>query len=101
MTINAIKTNLQEILPLRNLFLQENNFQIRYNAQHERGWSEIYLITQESEKIGYGALSDLDDKYSVFEFYILPFRRKLAALAFSELIQASKASFITCQSNDS
>jgi hypothetical protein len=57
MKLNAIKTSVQEILPLRNLFLQENNFQIRYNAQHERGWSNSYLIMYNEEKIGYGSLA--------------------------------------------
>jgi hypothetical protein len=36
MTLDVIKTDLKEILYLRNLFLQENNFQIRYNGRHER-----------------------------------------------------------------
>ena len=100
MQLQAIQTNLQEILPLRNLFLQENNFQIRYNAQHERGWSDSYLITQDGEKIGYGSVSKLDDKNSIFEFYIIPSFRNFAPLAFLELIHTSKASFIVCQSND-
>ncbi len=103
MKLSAIKTNLQEILPLRNLFLQENNFQIRYNAQHERGWSDSYLITHNEEKIGYGAIAGNDkipDRDSVFEFYIIPSFRKLASPAFLELICASKASYIICQSND-
>jgi len=103
MKLSAIKTNLQEILPLRSLFLQENNFQIRYNAQHERDWSDSYLITHNEEKIGYGAVAGKDkipDRDSVFEFYIIPSFRKLASPAFLELIYASKASYIICQSND-
>ena len=103
MTIKAIKTNLQEILPLRNLFLQENNFQIRYNAQHTRGWCDSYVITHNEEKIGYGSISgkeNIPDRDSVFEFYIIPSFRNLAPLAFLELIQTSKAPFIICQSND-
>ena len=100
MQIQAIQTNLQEILPLRNLFLQENNFQIRYNAQHERGWSDSYLVMQNGEKIGYGSVSNIDDKKSIFEFYIIPSFRNLTPLAFLELIHASKPSFIICQSND-
>lgn len=103
MTLSAIKINLQEILPLRNLFLQENNFQIRYNAQHERGWSDSYLITHNEEKIGYGSIAgkeNISDRDSVFEFYIIPSFRNLASLAFLELVHASKAHFIICQSND-
>ena len=103
MKLSATKTSLQEILPLRNLFLQENNFQIRYNAQHERGWSDSYAITHDDEKIGYGSVAGKDnipDRDSIFEFYIIPFFRKFASPAFLQLIHASKASYITCQSND-
>jgi len=39
-TIVVQKTELASILPLRALFLQESNFQVRYNACHERGWSD-------------------------------------------------------------
>jgi len=103
MTLKAIKTNLVEILPLRNLFLQETNFQIRYNAQHERGWSDSYLITHNEEKIGYGSIAgkeNISDRDAVFEFYIIPSFRNLAPLAFFELVRASTVSFIICQSND-
>jgi GNAT superfamily N-acetyltransferase len=103
MQLNAIKTSLQEILLLRNLFLQENNFQIRYNAQHERGWSDSYLITYKEEQIGYGSVAGKDnisDRDSIFEFYIIPSFRNFASLAFLELIHASQASYIICQSND-
>jgi hypothetical protein len=37
----AIKAELKDILALRVLYLQETNFQIRYNAVHERGWSDL------------------------------------------------------------
>src|ERR1700755_2901222 len=103
MKLNAIKTSLQEILPLRNLFVKENNFQIRYNAQHERGWSDSYLITYNEEKIGYGSVAGKDnipDRDSVFEFYFIPSFRKFSSPAFLELTHASKASCIICQSND-
>jgi len=103
MKLSAIKTSLQEILPLRNLFLQENNFQIRYNAQHERGWSDSYLIMHNEEKIGYGSVmgkENIPDRDAIFEFYIIPSFRKFASPAFLELIHASRASFIICQSND-
>jgi len=103
MKLSAIKTSLQEILPLRNLFLQENNFQIRYNAQHERGWSDSYLIIHNEEKIGYGSVmgkENIPDRDAIFEFYIIPSFRKFASPAFLELIHASNAPFIICQSND-
>jgi GNAT superfamily N-acetyltransferase len=103
MTLDVTKTNLQEILYLRNLFLQENNFQIRYNACHERGWSDSYIVMYNKEKIGYGSIKgseNLSDRDTVFEFYVTPSFRKLSSAAFLELLHSSKASFIECQSND-
>lgn len=103
MKINALKTSLKEIQFLRTLFLQENNFQIRYNACHERGWSDSYILTIDDAKIGYGSIKgkeSLADRDTVFEFYIIPSFRKMSALFFAELLTASKAVFIECQSND-
>jgi len=103
MTLNVTKTNLNEILNLRNLFLQENNFQIRYNACHERGWSDSYIFIYNNEKIGYGSIKgygNLNDRDTVFEFYLTPSFRNLSSTVFSELLRSSKAAFIECQSND-
>jgi len=103
MTLDVTKTNLKEILYLRNLFLQENNFQIRYNACHERGWTDSYIVMYNKEKIGYGSIKgneNLSDRDTVFEFYVTPSFRKLSSAAFLKLLHSSKASFIECQSND-
>jgi GNAT superfamily N-acetyltransferase len=102
MNINVHKTELQAILPLRNLFLQETNFQIRYNACHERGWTDSYLLTSDEAEIGYGSIKgqDIADRDTVFEFYLIPPFRKYAGLVFPDLIAASEAHFIECQSND-
>ena len=103
MTLEITKTNLEEILYLRNLFLQENNFQIRYNACHERGWTDSYIIYFNEEKIGYGSVKGnekLNDRDAVFEFYIIPSFRNLSSAAFLKLLQVSKTTFIECQSND-
>jgi hypothetical protein len=103
MKLGVIKAELREILPLRNLFLQENNFQIRYNACHERGWTDSYLIKLDKEIVGYGSIKgneNLKDRDTVFEFYIVPHFRIKSSLAFSELLSSSKADFIECQSND-
>ena len=103
MTLNIFKTDLKEILPLRNLFLQEINFQIRYNACHERGWTDSYIVTQDEITIGYGSVKgkeNISDRDTVFEFYIIPSFRNIASLAFSALLDFSKVSFIECQTND-
>jgi hypothetical protein len=101
--LKAYQSSLSEIKSLRNLFLQENNFQIRYNACHERGWSDSYLLTLNDSKIGYGSVKgkdDLKDRNAVFEFYLIPSFRTFAPNAFSELLKVSNAAFIECQSND-
>lgn len=103
MTLGTIKTELGEILKFRSLFLQENNFQIRYNACHERGWTDSYLLTYNEEKIGYGSIKGNEnpgDRDTVFEFYILPPFRYLTPAAFIELLSSSGAVFIESQSND-
>lgn len=102
MTIQAFKTELKEILPLRNIFLQENNFQIRYNACYERGWTDNYMITCNEMKIGYGSVKgkeNFSSRDAVFEFYIIPSFRNISSLAFAELLTVCKALFIETQSN--
>src|SRR6478752_7201550 len=103
MSLSILSADLKEILPLRNLFLQENNFQVRYNACHERGWTDSYLVTQHEITIGYGSVKgkeNISDRDTVFEFYIIPSFRNIASLAFSALLDSSKVSFIECQTND-
>ncbi len=47
MTLDVKKVDLEAILALRALFLREANHQIRYNAVHERGWSDSYLVAMD------------------------------------------------------
>ena len=101
--VKAHQSSLNEIKFLRNLFLQENNFQIRNNSCHERGWSDSYLITLTDSKIGYGSIQgkdDLKDRDTLFEFYVIPSFRNVAPSAFLALLELSNADFIECQSND-
>jgi hypothetical protein len=102
MAIHAVKSELKEILPLRTLFLQENNFQIRYDAVHRRGWSDSYIINYNDMQIGYGSIKgkeEIKDRDAIFEFYIIPSFRNITLMAFEALLQSSKAIFIECQSN--
>lgn len=103
MTTTAEKTDLASILPLRSLFLQEANFQIRYNACHERGWSDSYLLASGGgPAVGYGSIMgrEISDRDTVFEYFIVPSFRNLASKLFSQLLLASRAQFVECQSND-
>ena len=102
MKLKAFRTELKKILPLRNLFLQEANFQIRYDACHERGWTDSYLLTCDGAEAGYGAIKgqEIAGRDTVFEFYLIPAFRKFSSFIFPELLAASGASLIECQSND-
>ena len=99
------KTTLTAILPLRKLFLQENNIQIRYNACHERNWTHSYLVKMRGRKVGYGAVKGkkdyLRDRDAIFEFYIIEAYRKYVDLVFEELMRLSGAKYIECQTNQS
>lgn len=99
---NVEKANFQSIEVLRSLFLQETNFQIRYNAVHERGWSDSYLLKAGKRAVGYGAImgQERQDRNTIFEFYLIPTYRKWAYFFFSKLLATSKAVYIECQSND-
>lgn len=96
------KTDLLRIQPLRALFLQEGNFQVRYNACHERGWTDSYLLTSGDVEVGYGSIKgqELPDRDTAFEFYVIPPFRRHASLWFGELLTVSEADRIECQSNE-
>ena len=103
MNQKIVKTGLNEILPLRALFLQENNFQIRYDACHVRGWTDEYLFFMDDTTVGYGSIKgkdDLKDRNTIFEFYLAPAFRNRTSTVFSELIAVSNAIYIECQTND-
>jgi GNAT superfamily N-acetyltransferase len=98
----AQKTELKNIQFLRDLFLQETNFQIRYNACHERGWTDSYLLLIDDVSVGYGSVKgrEIKDTDSIFEYFVVPPFRKHSSELFRHLLDASGAQFIECQSND-
>lgn len=102
MNTAAQKTTLEAILPLRKLFLQEANHQIRYNARHERGWSDSYILTADGTSVGYGSIMgrEIPDRNTVFEYFVVPPFRKYASAFFRSLLDAAQPQFIECQSND-
>jgi len=98
----AIKTDLDRILIFRRLFLQESNCQVRYNAMHERGWSDSYLLTIDGVEVGYGSAYAQDIKGArdtVFEYYLVPHVRNHARTLFRELLIASGVTLVESQSN--
>ncbi|MDO3627894.1 GNAT family N-acetyltransferase [Mucilaginibacter sp. BT774] len=103
MDLKISKVALKEILPLRELFLKENNFQIRYDACHARGWTDSYLISIDGGNVGYGSVKGKDDlslRDAIFEFYLTPKNRKYSNSAFEMLIKSSGVKYIECQSNE-
>ena len=103
MSLNINKAELKDILSLRELFLKENNFQVRYDACHARGWTDSYLINKDGADVGYGSVKGKDDlslRDAIFEFYLTPKSRKYANAAFEKLIKISGVKNIECQSND-
>lgn len=98
----AERVDLHQILPLRALFLQESNFQVRYDAYHARGWTDSYLFTTAGAPVGYSAVKgrERDDRDTIFEFFVVPPLRRMSSLLFSRLITTSGARYIECQSND-
>lgn len=103
MKVKVKKTSYQDIVFLRNLYLQENNFQIRYNACHERNWTDPYHLLIDNTIVGYGSVKgkdNLKDRDTIFEFYIIPPYRDIAKKLFSELVSSSKAIYTECQTND-
>ena len=102
MTVTAQKAELKDIQPLRTLFLQETNFQIRYEACHERGWTDSYLLMIGDHRVGYGSIKGrkVKDRDTVFEFFVVTSFRKSSIELFRQLLIASGARYIECQSND-
>jgi len=103
MNFTVTKTILQEIQPLRNLFLHENKFQFVYNKCHDYNWADTYLFTMNETKIGYGSVWGKDkreDRDTIFEFYLTEPFRKFASAVFPKFIEASNVTHIECQSND-
>lgn len=102
MRIQAGKVSRARIEPLRRQFLDATRFQLRYFAVHERGWSDAYLITVDGVDAGYGSIKgqEIPDRDTVFEFYVQPLFVRAAREMFVELLRASRAVHIECQSND-
>lgn len=97
------KATYEEIKPLRNLYLKEQNCQIRYDSCHWRGWSDHYLFLLDENPVGYGAvkgLEELKDRDTIFELFVLqPFRKSLTSFL-EQLISVSNARFMESQTND-
>ncbi len=102
MELRAVRSSLKEIQALRLLYLQEINAQVRYNACHERGWTDSYLLTANGLPVGYGSVmgQEIKGRDTVFECYVIPPFRSLANRLFEDLLRISEVRLIECQTND-
>jgi len=92
---------LSDIQPLRQLFLQEINAQVRYDAAHSRRGAGWFIVRQDGRDVGYGALKDLQDgPGTIFEFYLVPAARHEALETLRRLVRSSNAGALECQTND-
>jgi RimJ/RimL family protein N-acetyltransferase len=103
MDFQIVKTSLDAVKPLRDLFLSESSFQFVYNKCHAAGWADVYLFSVNEKKIGYGSVWGKDkreDRDTIFEFFLTSPSRKSAGLFFAEFTRVSEARFVECQTND-
>jgi len=101
MRYEVTRSRWSKLRQLRALFLQELNAQVRYDAAHTRRGATHYLIRQDDREVGYGAVKDTETgRGTVFEFYVIPVLRDEAHDALRELIRASNADALECQTND-
>ncbi|MFT3788756.1 MAG: GNAT family N-acetyltransferase [Tepidisphaeraceae bacterium] len=98
----ATKVSLADILPMRAVFLQECNHQIRYNARHERGWTDSYRLTLDDAVVGYASVmgQEIADRDTLFEFYVVPTQRRHASVLCRRLLDVAGVRWIECQTND-
>ena len=99
--VSIVRCRLLKIQPLRAVFLQELNAQVRYDAAHTRRGTTEYLVRRQDRDIGYGSVKDAQaGAGTVFEFYLLPVLRADALDVLRRLAEVSDADALECQSND-
>ena len=104
MSATVLKVELAEIPQpgAQPSISDEMNCQIRYNACHERGWTDSYVLMFDDARVGYGSIKgrEIKDRDTVFEYFVIQPWRNRASELFCQLISASGAQLIECQSND-
>jgi GNAT superfamily N-acetyltransferase len=99
--VSIRRCRFSKVEALRALFLQELNAQCRYDAAHWRTGTRHYLIRSVDHAIGYAAVKDTHESGgTIFEFYLIPAYRASAMAHLREVVNASGAEALECQSND-
>jgi hypothetical protein len=100
MNIAVSRVEVNEIMPLRELYQQEMNCQITHDSFPRRGFSDAYLLQVGGRIAGYGTVANRHDPDTVDEFYLLPDYRAAAHSAFRQFVEVSQATKIRAQTND-
>jgi GNAT superfamily N-acetyltransferase len=104
MTPSATESELNQILPWRDLYRQEMSCQIIHDSIHFRpGWTREYLLRDGPTAMGYGSVAvagPWKDKPTVYEFHVAPPARGRVFDLFEALLASSGAVAIETQSND-
>ena len=104
LTVAALPTAADDVLPLREQYRQEMNCQIVHDSLHRRrGWTTTYRLDVDGVAAGFGSMAiggPWTDKPTLFEFYVQPAHRSRAFEVFEALMATSQAPYMLVQSND-
>jgi len=100
MKIEVSRVEVNDILPLRELYRKEMNCQIIHDSFPRRGFSDPYLIRVDGRIAGYGLVANKHYPDTVNEFYTVPDYRAAALPMFRQLLEVSRATKIRTQTND-
>ena len=105
MPISVKPVTVPEIALWRDQYRQLMNCQIIHDDIHARsGWSQPYVLEIDGKPAGYGSIlcgGPWKDMRTVFEFYVIPTRRLHVFDLFRAFLEASQATTIEVQTNDS
>lgn len=103
MNASARRVDRSAIASWRARYLAEIDAQVRYDATHQRGWADHYVVSLDGADAGYGAIKGVDspaDRDALFELYLDPPARPHAVPLARAVIAASGATRMECQTND-
>src|SRR6516165_2851918 len=100
MNVEVSRVEVDDIVPLRELYRQEMSCQIIHDSFPRRGFSDPYLIRVGGRIAGYGLVANRHCPDTVNEFYTLPAYRAAALPLLRQLLAVSRATEIRAQTND-
>lgn len=100
---SARRVDLPAIATWRARYLAEIHAQVRYDATHQRGWADHYVVSLDGVDVGYGAIKGFDsprDRDALFELSVDPPARPRAVPLARAVLDAAGARRLQCQTND-